>query len=218
MATDTLTPLKELSEQEQAAYFYSRSRTRSFRDPSKGLFRTHFISAGTDLPVATIDTDALFPSRDLAVTLVTEIECQGAPPNPVGIIWEFGSSAQGAKLAVNGDTLFFAAGDDAGSDGVDGSIVVPALLEDNFRLHITCAMVPGAGLARVWLDGELVLRLGDGTAFLNNEWADTEDGAFLSAENTTSTQRGQTINGAPSDFVGLRPLSVYQGQIPRQFD
>ena len=66
--------------------------------------------------------------------------------------------------------------------------------------------------------GELVLRLGDGTAFLNNEWADIEDGAFLSAQATSSTQRGQTINTAPFDFVGVRPLSIFQGQIPRQFD
>lgn len=214
---DTLTPLKELSEQEQAAYFHSRARTRSFRDPAKGLFRTHLIQDALDLPVATIDTDVLFPSRDLAITLVTEIEVQGAGNS--GIIWEFGSSAQGAKLAVDAAGSFFlAAGDDAGTDGVDGSVVAPGLAEIGARFHLTVAFVPGAGLARMWIDGELVLRLGDGTPFLNNEWADTEDGAFLSAHNTSSTQRGQTINAAPFDFIGVRPLSIFQGQIPRQFD
>lgn len=214
---EALTPLRALSEQEQVAYFYSRSRTRSFRDPAKGLYRTHVIDGGAAIPVATIDTDVLFPIRDRQITLVTEIET-GVTPTALGIVWEFGSSVQGAKLAINDDTIFLAGGNAAGDEGVDGSIVVPALQEDNACFLLTVAITPGAGEMRLFIDATLVLRLNGVDPFTNDEWADTEDGSLGSAEATSSTQRGQTLNGAPVDFTLIRPLSVFQGQIPRQFD
>lgn len=204
-----------LNKQKQAIHFYARSRTRSFREPALGLFKTHQFTGAVTIPIATIDTSASFPDLDRPITLTTEIEITGA--SAAGIVWEFGSSAQGAKLAIDSGSLFLAAGDDAGADGVDGSIAIAALGVTGARLLLTVAINPGKGQARLWIDDQTALRL-NGDPMLTNSWTDIGDGALASAQAGTSTQRGQTINGAPVDFLLTRPLDVFQGQIPRQFD
>lgn len=213
---DTVTPIKILDEQEQAIYFYSRSRTRSFREPSNGLFRTHRFSGAVTIPVSTIVTSVSFPDLDRLITLSAEIEVSGASAS--GIIWEFGSSTQGAKLAIDSGSIFLSAGDVSGSGGVDGSVAVAALGITEARMLLTVAINPGKGQARLWIDDQIALRLNSVSAMLDNSWTDSADGALLSAQSGTSTQRGQAINGAPVDFFGVRPLDVFQGQIPRQFD
>lgn len=213
---DTVTPIKALDEQEQAVFFYARSRTRSFREPSNGLFKTHRFTGAITIPIATIVTNDVFPDLDRVITLSTEIEISGASAS--GIVWEFGSSTQGAKLAIDSGSIFLSAGDVSGNGGVDGSVSIAALGITEARMLLTVAINPGKGQARLWIDDQVALRLDSVSGMLNNSWTDSEDGALLSAQSGTSTQRGQTINGAPVDFFGVRPLDVFQSQIPRQFD
>ena len=211
---DTVQPIKELSEQEQAAYFRARSRTRSFRDPAKGLFRTHRLTGAAAIPIATIDTDAIFPSRDRPITFVAEVGITGAAA--AGIIWEFGDSTTGAKLAISAGSLFIAAGAAAGNAGADDSIAIAALGEIGAGLLITVAINPGNGKVRVWIDDDVVIRA-NGVSQMTNGWTAIENGALASAHATSSTQRGQAINTAPADFILTRPLDAFQGQLPRQF-
>lgn len=213
MTTDTLKPIKELSEREQAGYYHARSRSRSFRDPAKGLSRTHRF-VGAAMAVTPIDTDGVFPSRAVAVTFVTEIEITGAAE--AGIVFEFGDSTTGIKLAISAGSIFIAAGDAVGNAGADGSVALTALGSVGARVQLTVAVNPGTGQVRVWADGDVVIRA-NAVAQMTNGWAAIEDGAFAAAQVTSSTQRGQAINGAPVNFDVVRPLDVFIGQLPRNF-
>lgn len=212
------TQLKELNEREQVGYYHARSRSRSFRDPAKGLSRTHRFVGAAAMAVTPIDTDAVFPSRTTSITFVTEIEITGAAE--AGIVFEFGDSTTGIKLAISAGSIFVAAGDVADvldvSAGADGSVALAALGSIGARVQLTVAVNPGTGQVRVWADDNVVIRANAPQQMFNG-WAAIEDGAFAAAQVTSSTQRGQAINGAPTNFDVVRPLDVFQGQLPRNF-
>lgn len=211
---ETVQPLKELNELEQAALFHTRESTRGRRDPTKELFRTALLGVQD----AAVDTGAFFPDRDRPVTFATEIETSGATPS--GNIFEFGDSTSGIQLGLNDDTLSFAAGNGAaGTDGIDDSIIVPSLAIVGARHHLVVAVNPGQGKGRVWINGILALRVQNdpAVALLNGVWASNAMGAIADAQNGTSNLR-VTDNAAPSNFALVKPFTVFMGQVPRQFD
>lgn len=198
--------------------YYAREHRRARHDPLRGLTLTHDFGVST----ATVDTNGVFPDRTRPITFGTLIEVTGASPS--GIICEFGSSTNGLKLAIGSGKLYFAAGNGTGStnDGVDGEITVAALGTVSARFSVRAAVLPSNGKARIWVEGDLVLRLdaASDTAMLNGVWADDSDGAVGAGHaGGSSTQRlPETVNGAPNDFALVEPFRVAQGQLPRQFD
>lgn len=211
---ETLRPLKQFDEEEQVRYFYSRERTRSLRDPTKNLFRTHLFGVQETV----VDTDGVFGTRDRLITFGTSIAVDSLTA-PAGIIMEFGSSSVGTKLALSGTTLFVAAGNATGTDGVDDSVSLASLGEVGAIHDLVLAISPGDGKIRLFVNGDIVIRLEGGEQFVSGVWTDAEDGAIGSAQaGGSSTQRGQTINGTPVDFSLIQRMKVFQGQLPRQFD
>ena len=207
------TPPEGLNELEQAVYHHSRKRTRSLRDIAKGLTRTHRF----DITEATVLTGDVFPSRARPMTMTTEIEITGVAAT--GLLFEFGSSTTGIKLAVDLGSLFFAAGDVAvGDGGIDGSVVIPALDVVGARLQVAVAISPGLGQARIWVDGLLVARIQNTPAvkLTNDNWSDTGSGSIAAIQNGTSNSR-VAITAAPVDFEMVERLSVYMGQLPKAF-
>lgn len=212
--TDALKPQKPIdNDQEQAVYYFARERRGSLDDPVEKLFRTH---GPLGVNVASVDTGTIFPSRVLPITFATTILTSGVAAS--GIVFEFGDSTTGLKLAVDSGSIYVAAGDAAGNDGIAGSVIVPAVSVSGAKLELRLAIRPGSGEVRLFIDGDHALRLVTAAADMANGWASTAAGAIGAAQQGTSTQRGQTINGAPSDFALVESLSVYQNQIPRQFD
>lgn len=194
----------------------ARKRRLRKRRPGSGLHQTHRFAIGaTD-----IDTDADFGARTSPIAFATEIEITDT--SAAGIIFEFGDDTTGTKLAISGGDLVFAAGNstDSHDGGVDASATIAALGVAGFRFRITAAINPGAGLVRVWVNGDVVIRAAAVTAFTSNLWTSANNGSFAAAHSgSASTQRGVVsgINGAPSEFRAIAPLRVYRGQIPRQF-
>lgn len=203
----------------QAAYFASRERTRSLRDPSRDLHVTHRLGVSA----SDIDTDGIFGARTQLVTFATTVEITGESAS--GIICEFGGTTSGVKLAIDGGELYAAAGnvDEAESDGIDASVEIAALAVTGARLRLVFAINPGAGLARVWANGSLVARVGQASpeVFLDGVWSDDNLGSVGAAHSGSASinrNLGSPINGAPSDFALVAPFLVFSGQVPRQFD
>ena len=201
----------------QASLYERRRRRLALQDPARGLSRTHSFG----VVAASVDTDARFPSRTAPITFATTIEVTGVSAE--GVILEFGGGTSGTKLAVSGGEVYAAAGNvvNASMDGVDGTLALDALGSVGARIRLVLAIKPAAGRARLFVNGTLALRLQQSTpeAFLNGVWADASDGSVGAAAAGTSTNRGLagTINGAPSDFAVVAPVTAYQGQVPRQF-
>ena len=201
----------------RVAAHIARKRRRERADPFAGLWASHNLGVEAE----DVATDDVFPDRVSAVTFAVSLTVTGEAAE--GIVFTFGDTTSGVKLAVAGGTLYFAAGDATPDDdaGVDGEAELPSLDVVGAVLHIVAAVRPASGQARVWVNGALVMRLNapDATAMLDGTWANDGDGAVGAAEPTGgSTQRiGATINGAPTDFVLSRPLRVARGMTPRQF-
>lgn len=201
----------ELDEFGQAGHFNSRERVRSFRDVASGLFATqNFGVSQVDL-----DTDAYFGDRNLPITITTAIEITGAAAD--GLLWEFGGSIDGIKLAINSGTLYAAAGDNAGDGGVDGNWADASIDTVGARLYTAFAHCPGTGRLRVWVNGEMVIRA-TAVAPPLDQWAGTNNGSVGEAESGSSTTRGQLITTAPVDFALIEPCKVFYKQLPRFMD
>lgn len=210
-----LTPFKELSEQEQAVFYHARRRRESVMDPSRGLFRTHRF----DIPTANIPV-AAFPTAKLGqqVTVRTKIRITGSA---LGAIFEFGDSTAGIALALDGQSLYFTAGDGTASSSdsatiqFDNGAAWPAGLE----LDIVAACRPSEGTIRLWLDGDLSgFAQASGGALLNSRWSGAAAGSFASAPNgTINLNIPSSARIAPSGFKVIAPLSVFVGQVPQQY-
>lgn len=167
-------------------------------------------------------TDDLFPDREQEITFGVSLETTGL--SAIGIVFEFGSATAGAKLAVGSGKLYLAAGNatPASNTGVDGEVALDTLGIVGGLTHVVVALRPASGQARLWVAGELVLRLDapSSTPMLNDVWADADNGAVgADAAGTGSTQRTpETVNSAPVDFILSEVLRVAQGQVPVHFD
>lgn len=210
---DALQPFQEGTDQIQAARFHSRTRRRSLAGVLD-LNRTHRIYGGSSMEVASITTDDIFPDRSRPTTFQTAVRITGS--GPVGLIFEFGSSARGCGLGIFQRFLSFTAG---------GTSTEQALASYNnvtnfpvgLEMDIVAAVRPGDGRVRTWVNG---LELKRGTASsgdLGGDWADTGDGSFAAIAQGTPPPSLAALNQAPVDFEVIEPLSVYVGQVPRHF-
>ena len=175
------------------------------RAPERTLYRTVTIPAGT----ASVDTGAVFPVRTGALVLATAIHITGG--SAAGIVWEFGDNTTGAKLGISGGSLFLAAGAASGDAGVDLEIEADAFAASGYRASLVVELNPGRGLAIVTINGSRAGRVVSPDPWAS--WASSNAGAVGAAHaGSASTQRGQAINGAPSQFALTAPLSVCMGQ------
>ena len=209
--------LATLNEREQAGYFYARARTRSFRDVSRELFRTHDFG----VEAATVSTAAVFPSaiRSAPVTFSTTIEITGAAA--AGLICEFGDNTNGLKIQIAAGNTFGACAGNATAasvDGVDATQIIAGLGEIGSRHHIVVAVNPGNGKLRAWVNGVITLRAQAATPpLLGTQWSSDADGSVGAAQATSSTLRLAETT-APTDFALVAPFRVFARQLPRHFD
>jgi hypothetical protein len=202
-----------LSDQIQAILFSSRQRRRSLAG-IPNLFRTNRIFGNTVMEVASI-LAATFPVRDTTVTFKTTIRITAA--NPVGLVFEFGSTARGVALWVDNNLLSFRAGstvDDAALASYNNTIDLPVDLE----MEIVASIRPGDGRIRMWGNGQEIARNTsvNGDFGSPSEWASSSDGSFAAAAQGT-IPADVTQTGVPTNFEVIEPLSVYMGQVPRHF-
>lgn len=181
------------------------------------MFRTHFIA----LPSVAIVTNDLFPDRDAPITFVADIRILVNAGVHKGLVFEFGSDVNGAAVWIDDDKIGFTIGNGvvdtvAAATGVFdfGSEIPPGL-----EAIIVLAIRPGDGKARLWFNSRrLIAAEASGGTFTAGLWADTGDGSYASAPNgTTPLNVPAASRVIPDGFELISPLSVYQGQIPRQF-
>ena len=199
------------TEQEQALAFAHRARSRSFRDPTKEIFRTHRLG----IEEASVDTGAFFPDRARPITFATAIEITGATPS--GFIFEFGSSTTGFSLGIASPTqIGFNVGDVVGSGGDGALATVPGLNAPGNVIHLVAAIHPGLGKAQLFVDGDILIRLNSDP--MPNAWSSAAAGSIGSAPNGTANERSGPLGAAPTDFQLVKILDAYQGNIPRHFE
>lgn len=205
---EQLRPLKSLDEREQAIYFHSRERRRSLAGVPE-LFRTHRFG---DIPTASLPA-AAFTQRDRLVTFWTSIRVTGATPQ--GLIFELGDATTAVAAWITDTTINLRAGD-AGDDASLATYSQGGGLPDTLELDLVFAVRPGDGRTRIWGNGREIARQQAVNGQLPNGWAAGSDGAFAAAAQG-ALPADVTQTGAPSDFAVIQPLSVYVGQVPRQF-
>jgi len=184
-----LEPLRSeaFTEHQQAAFFHSRERRRSLAGIPE-LYRTHRVFGGGVMEVASLDTAALFPDRSRPITFQTAIEITGGAPSAT--VFSLGT----ATLTVSGSQITFTFG--ALTATFDNTVVLPIGLQ----LDLTVSVNPGAGIARLWGNGQELARVSSTPI---TEWSDGAVGSFATPV---------------SDIIVLEPLSVYQGQKPRHMN
>lgn len=168
-----------------------------------------------DMPVPSIDTGTIFPARLSPITFTTAIRITGAAP--LGMVFSFGSSSRGCGLGINDRFVAFSAGGStAGENGFalfNNVVTLPIGLE----LGLVASVNPGNGKVRVWANGNEIVRAVASSGDFNGDWADTTAGAFAAVPPVSPPPGLGTMNQSPVDFEVIEPLSVYVGQIPRQF-
>lgn len=202
--------------QGQASLFHARERRRSLAGVPE-LFRSHQIFGGTAMPVASIDTGAIFPSRSGLVTFKTAIRITENSGEHRGLVFEFGDSATGVALWIGDETIGFHAGDDGDADGATALYDLGAELPVGAEYSLTAAVRSGDGRVRLWANGTEIAR-----ATATNEsiaaWAADSAGSFAAAaQGTVVADVPVASQGAPTGFTVIEPLSVYVNQIPRHF-
>lgn len=197
----------------QAVRFHSRERRRSLAGVPD-MRRTHRVYGGVAMAVSTVDTGAIFPDRSRLVTFHTAVRITGS--NPIGLIFEFGSSTRGIALGIYQRFLSFGAGGTSTEQALasyNNITNFPAGLE----MDIVAAVRPGDGLVRTWVNGLELKRGAAAAGNLGGDWSDSEAGSFASASSGTVRGGFTALDQAPSDFEVIEPLSVYMGQVPRHF-
>lgn len=207
------------NDREQAGYYHARNRSRSFRDVTKGLFKTHdFGVANTD-----IDTDVVFPDRTRPITFHTQLGISDTLPE--GMICEFGGATTGFAMSYAFTGILWAVGDGTASSntGADGEILftdVPAFISDGALVDLTVAILPGKGEIRIWVNGAMKVRAQAAAGNFGDpsEWTGTGNGSVGSAQADATTQRRSFDVTTPNGFALVKPFKVFMGQIPRFFN
>ena len=237
MPIEAAQQFKELSAEEQAAYFHARTRRMSHSDLMKGLHRTHNFT----WPQQDLDPVAYFGDRERPITFATRIKITGDSPN--GLIVEWGGSLRGMFIGISSDGGFIevasgTAGKNSDGDainGAHGTYTPPGLTTIGAMFRIVYAISPGFGAAELWVNGESVdyhktPRDADAVydAFGGNGvWCGTDTGNIGAKDesgsdpdttpNISLLRTYNQINTDPTDFVLIEPVSTYQGQLPRAF-
>jgi len=200
-----LQTLKEFTTEEQVTLYHARQRRLSLNDVMKGMFRTLFLPL---TPAA--HSSALWPTRNTLYTIVAEIDVTAAAA--AGVIFEIGSTVQGAGITMSAGALFAFAGNN-GTDGVDVTFT-PAV---GRRLWVALAISPGNGKIALYIDGKLQVR---GTSssgnFTSGLWALAGTGAGIGQVDGTHNSRVTSVNTL-SNVSMVSPVSFFSGQVPRGF-
>jgi hypothetical protein len=205
MVQEQLQPLKELDDLEQAVYSHARARVRSLRDITRGLFRSLVLPLDHGNFVA-----AQLGARTQPITVVLELEISDTSPS--GVVWEIGSSAQGAGLSFDAGVLRVGAGNATGTTGVATSL---SGLSDGQRFQVAVAINPGTRRIGVYIDGHLEAFADGALAFPSGEYSDSGAGR-VNGVNGTVTPRLVAAT-ALTDVAIVSPVSIYVGQLPRGF-
>lgn len=143
---------KAMTTQQRARLYNSRQRGKERRDPTIGLFRTH------KLPEGAVDSETLFPDSGLIpVTVAATVICDASGTVSVKI-GNSSASLPGVGFRISGGDLTIEAG--AGSDDSDNNVLetladaVPIGIES----RVIVSAIPGAGKARAWVNGRMVIR------------------------------------------------------------
>tara|TARA_R110000851_G_scaffold268071_2_gene420687 strand:+ start:17270 stop:17947 length:678 start_codon:yes stop_codon:yes gene_type:complete len=213
------------SAEEQAVYFAARERRKSLAGIPK-LHRTHRF-VGAAMAVATIDTDVVFTAavRLAPITFKTAVRMTAdgsVATEHRGLVFEFGGTGNGCALWVGDQTIGFVAGgaSASGNEAValfdNGSELVAGM-----ELELVVSIRPGNGDGRVrlWVNGIEKARATATNLTFAGPWAGTNDGSFASAAAGAQVHADVPAASAiaPDGFEVIEPLSVYAGQLPRQF-
>jgi hypothetical protein len=169
------------------------------------------------MPVASIDTGAIFPSRSGLVTFKSAIRITENSGEHRGLVFEFGDSATGAALWIGDETIGFHAGDAGDDDGATALYDNGAELPVGLEVSLVASVRSGDGRVRLWANGREIARavaVNGGFA----AWAADSEGSFAAiAQGTVVTDVPLDSRGAPAGFEVIEPLSVYINQVPRHF-
>lgn len=201
----------------QAAQFHRRERRRSHANVPK-LYRTHRLVGSGQIGVATVDPSSIFSGRELSpVTFKTAIQISDNASTREGLVFEFSDASGGTALFLSDTTMVAVSGDDAGNDNLSITFDNVVQLPAGAKFDVILALSPGLGRGELWLNGHSVANgvttSGD---FGSIGWFSGDNGSFASAANGAVPAGVSAL--APQNFSVIEPLSVYIGQIPRQFD
>lgn len=136
-----------------------------------------------------------------------------------GLIFEIGSSTRGCAAWVGDQTIGFTAGSGTvANDRAEAIFDFGAELPPTREFQLIFAVKTGSGRIRI-LDGGL--RIADETAVngdFNGNYSDDENGSFASALVGTITPGVPAASQiAPDGFEVIEPLTIFNGQHPREF-
>lgn len=194
-----------------ATAFRLREQRKGRQDPFYGLAWTSRFTAA-DNP---LDTDALFPGRDRAITVAFDLIRTGVA---AGVVFELGTTGAGLAAWVDGNDLGIAAGSfTVADDGVD-EVYTEALPVTGQRFRFVFATNPRTGEVRLWRDGILQVRAAAVSGDFSNVWSADAFGAVgaLSGLATDRIPAPSKVPLANCDLVGS--LRFAYRQLPRQFD
>lgn len=200
--------------------FHHAVRRRQSLAGMPKLFRTHHIFGGTTMPVASIATGTIFPSRTTPITFKTAIEITDNAGEHRGLILELGDAAIGVGLWVGDQTIGIHAGEDGTVNGATALFDNGSELPVGLLLDLVIGVRPGDGLIRLWANGAEIARgvSSSGGFGVAGEWSAAAAGSFAAAaQGDVVPDVPAASQGAPAGFVVIEPLSVYVGQVPRHF-
>ncbi len=197
---------KELTEQEQAAFFHARERRRSLAGIVQ-LYRTSRIFG----PAMAADIPDVLLSGVLASPITFQTAVRINSGTDAGLIFGYGSGTSAVGLWLNSDqTLGF----HAGAAGVDGATALTPALAVGGEFDIVVSVRPGNDKVRIWVNGREAARA-DSVNGIGTFAAAGADGDFAQAGGPFVADI--TEQGAPTGFEVIEPLSVYTKQFPRHF-
>lgn len=197
----------------QAAHFRARKQRLERLDPSLGVFQTHELLKDVDYAVSEV-----FPAPVTAKPVVFGIAVRITAANPSGVVFEFGDNTFGVALSLDTGRVEFAAG---GRDAQNNGVTAVRLQTFNAShvgrlLSFSCAVVPGRGLANVWLDGTLIAAAGSVDSSFS-DWAAQD--SFGRIGNIDQSDLGinarVSAQGILTGAAIASPLLVAVRQLPR---
>lgn len=191
----------------QATLYSHRERRRANVDPALGLFRTHTLGRS-----GTVQTGMRFPDRFRPITF--QVGVRRLTSAARGTIFEFGDTASSLIAYVNGASLEVAVGTSTGDNGVSFALpnVFPA---DNSAALITIAIIPARGYIVVFIDHAQAARVLTASGGMSAGWGNAGQGAIGTIAGTANSR---IDFGGFEDLANaeiIKPLSGYQGQVPR---
>lgn len=194
------------------AWAAARKRRKGRETIVSNLYKTSEYAPGQ----IGIPTGTVFPDRTVPFTFALRVLRTAVGSN--GILFEFGGNTDfGIAAWINGDTLGFAAGANAGDNGV--SVEIPGAFPVVGQIFdVVLGVLPGLGQIRGWVEGARILEGQSVNQSFNGPFAGTEDGAIGSVA-VTVTDRvpvAQRVTLTNAQVAG--DVFVYKGQRPRDWN